>query len=175
MNDTNISTIQEDPGWSITTHHAGLPIEPKNSKLLTLLPPLNGLVHPRCLLESQAEANEQTTSSVKASHSKEASFEEGCQTTVTCSSTLQVSRTRMHDQPPHLWVQSILVEPSSATESARSTASRSHMLIDLKARAARRPPSPDSQHQQLESLIDHCTTALLARRSRLVVIDSTSH
>ena len=106
MNDTNISTIQEDPGWSITTHHAGLPIEPKNSKLLTLLPPLNGLVHPRCLLESQAEANEQTTSSVKASHSKEASFEEGCQTTVTCSSTLQVSRTRMHDQPPHLWVQS---------------------------------------------------------------------
>ena len=165
MNDTNISTIQEDPGWSITTHHAGLPIEPKNSKLLTLLPPLNGLVHPRCLLESQAEANEQTTSSVKASHSKEASFEESCQTTVTCS----------HDQPPHLWVQSILVEPSSATESARSTASRSHTLIDLKARAAQRPPSPDSQHQQLESLSDHCTTALLARRSRLIVIDSTSH
>jgi hypothetical protein len=32
MNDINISTIQEDPSWSITAHRAGLPIEPKKKK-----------------------------------------------------------------------------------------------------------------------------------------------
>jgi len=32
MNDINISTIQEDPSWSITAHRAGLPTEPKKKK-----------------------------------------------------------------------------------------------------------------------------------------------